>query len=57
MTSREENIVRYMSGYVVAKLKKQFTDLFKSFQIGVQMDPDIVEDFNDYTRIWKEQVA
>ena len=56
---KEENIMQYMAGHVVAKLKKrypQFPDLFKSFQTGMQIDPDIVKDFHDFTRIWADQL-
>ena len=59
MTEREENVVRFMAGYVLLKLKKKFpehSNLFESFRTGIQMDIDFAVDVHDYTRIWSEQI-
>lgn len=60
MTKMEENVVRYVGGYVVAKIKKKFpnqAEFLDAFKGGLSMDMDFSgHDVHDYTRIWTEQV-
>ena len=55
LSEREENVVRYMAGYVVSKVKKRFPDDSKL------LEPDLTIDFLDYDpkeqwTEWTEQI-
>ena len=57
LTRREENVIRYMCGYVVLKIKKKFT-ICSEFVDSLQTGFDFigVESLQDYTKVWTEQV-
>lgn len=58
MSEREENVVRYMAGYVVSKMKKKFplhSDLLDSLHTGLDLAFS-GDDVHDYTKVWTEQV-
>ena len=56
LTDREENVVRYMAGYVIVKLKKRYrkyASVLESMKTG--FDDSSIETLQDYTRVWVEQ--
>lgn len=58
MTVREENVVRYVAGYVDCKVEKKFSEhaeFLGAFKGGFILD-FTEDDLDDYTRVWTEQV-
>ena len=60
LTSREENAVRYMAGYVVMKLRKKYREHSLYARVletmKTNLDESAVVSLDDYTRVWVEQV-
>ena len=58
MTEREENVVRYMAGYVASKIKKKYP--LHSHLIHFEKDDTTLnytgDDLQDFTCIWSEQI-
>ena len=56
LTARDMNVIRYMAGYVVVKLKKKFP-LFSDFFMSLKSDSDrAFESICEYSTYWTEQI-
>lgn len=57
LSTRELNVIRYIAGYVIYKMKK-FPDSFGLFEKAIETNHTygVLSSVDDYTRVWVEQV-
>ena len=58
MTDREENVVRYVAGYMLMKLKKkhhQYAAVLITMKTSLDEDKSSIQSLQDYSCTWTEQ--
>ena len=61
LTEREDNVDRYVAGYVVMKLKKkyrlrsEYASVLDAIKTNIDSYESSIESLQDYTRVWVEQ--
>ncbi len=62
LTDKEENVVRYVAGYVIMKLKKkyrkhhhQYASVLDSMKTSLDEYESSITSIHDYSRTWTEQ--